>query len=414
MSILQNSFHHIANSFVVGGIHRAYLIDKDGELRVFIPEIYSSYAIEFYSQDEKFNVNSSKVLEQFETFPKPIWNVPNSQAQQHETPVHPCWVTFENNDIERPVIMGWCGEGIMYHASSGGMSDGMNNGMSGYANYSAGDVTDVTGGTEVNAKFTAYYATSDNYSSAENILEGGPIAAYNEEVLDYTKNTCAAPPEIPFNEYIKITDISNSKDLINKLYRVNDRGGAIKVENGVYHIDLLVKDKTTADAFGIQYGKIIIHGEPITSLGSSNLGPGEGAIYGLSWVCDTRVVTSNFGPRNISYGSKNHKGLDIGASYGSNIYAAADGVATYVNADDGYYGYVDINHGIINGDKIFTRYAHISESRVTNGQTVKRGDLIALSGDGRGHYAAHLHFEIVVNGVQIDPRKEFTTLPPKI
>lgn len=118
MSLIQNKLHHISNEFITGGIHKAFLIDNNGDLRVFIPEIHSSNMFEVYSPGSKFNVNESKILENFNTYPKPMWNVPNEQAMKHETPIHPCWVTFENNSIQRPVIMGWCGDGIMYHAEN--------------------------------------------------------------------------------------------------------------------------------------------------------------------------------------------------------------------------------------------------------------------------------------------------------
>ena len=120
---MSSILHHISNEFIIGGIHKAFLIDKDGDLRVFIPEIHSSNMYEVYSFGSPFNIDSNKLLSKFDILPKPMWNVPNEQAMKHEIPIHPCWVIFENNSIYRPVIMGWCGEGIMYHASNSDSSE---------------------------------------------------------------------------------------------------------------------------------------------------------------------------------------------------------------------------------------------------------------------------------------------------
>ena len=125
---MSSILHHISNEFIIGGIHKAFLIDKDGDLRVFIPEIHSSNMYEVYSFGSPFNIDSNKLLSKFDILPKPMWNVPNEQAMKHEIPIHPCWVIFENNSIYRPVIMGWCGEGIMYHASNSNVN------QSGYYN----------------------------------------------------------------------------------------------------------------------------------------------------------------------------------------------------------------------------------------------------------------------------------------
>lgn len=109
------------NSNNYPGIYRALLIDYNGELRIHIPGL-SSY---------KLDLNN---LEKYkDILPKPIWNVPNLEAQKHETPIHPCWVTFENGDVRRPIIMGWLGKGIMY--SVGDFEGNSSKGNSNNSNY---------------------------------------------------------------------------------------------------------------------------------------------------------------------------------------------------------------------------------------------------------------------------------------
>lgn len=111
----------------------------------------------------------------------------------------------------------------------------------------AGDLG-VLNGKVVNAEFTAYYPSNDS-------MQGGYIAA-NGERLNPLASTCAAPREIAFNTLIQVRGTGTQYD--GKTYRVNDRGGAIKIVNGIYHIDLLMQDRQTAYAFGRRQGQIVI------------------------------------------------------------------------------------------------------------------------------------------------------------
>ena len=96
-----------------------------------------------------------------------------------------------------------------------------------------------------------------------------------------------------------------------------------------------------------------------------------------------------------------HKGLDIAASNGTPIYAAADGVITYSQYNSGGYGnLVKISHG--NGVESY--YGHCSKLYVKVGQTVKAGDLIAAVGSTGRSTGNHLHFEIRVNERQVNPQ----------
>ena len=116
--------------------------------------------------------------------------------------------------------------------------------------------TAVSGGKEVDAEFTAYYPSNDP-------MQGGYKAA-NGETLKPSSLTCAAPKEVAFNTKIQVKGTGTSRDGI--VYRVNDRGGAIKIVNGVYKIDLLMSSKKEAYAFGRRKGKAII-GVEVTNNG---------------------------------------------------------------------------------------------------------------------------------------------------
>ncbi len=127
-----------------------------------------------------------------------------------------------------------------------------------------------------------------------------------------------------------------------------------------------------------------------------------------SWPSYTSYITSPFGPRiHPIYGElKPHTGVDIGASYGSAITAAADGTVSIAVLDygsTGYGTYVAIYHP--NGTT--TLYGHMSSLAVTTGQQVSRGQVIGYVGSTGASNGPHIHFEIRVNGGCVDPMLYF-------
>ena len=131
---------------------------------------------------------------------------------------------------------------------------------------SNGSNVSVSGGKEVDAEFTAYYPANDT-------MQGGFYDAMGNR-LDPSKLTCACPKEVPFNTKIQVKGTGTSRD--NLVYTCTDRGGAIKVVNGVYKIDLLMSTKAEAYAFGRRKGKALI-GVTVSSSGTSSSGTGIGA-----------------------------------------------------------------------------------------------------------------------------------------
>ena len=122
-------------------------------------------------------------------------------------------------------------------------------------------------------------------------------------------------------------------------------------------------------------------------LGISLIGP---VSYGYT-------ITSRYGPRS----SGTHTGLDLAAPTGTNIVAAAGGTVSYVNYSNVSYGNcIKINHG--NG--IETLYAHCNELYVSVGETVSQGQLIATVGSTGNSTGPHLHLEIRVNGMVVNPQ----------
>ena len=140
---------------------------------------------------------------------------------------------------------------------------------------------------------------------------------------------------------------------------------------------------------------------------------------GWTWpTVDRYVVTSEFGYRSLG-GGKKHNGIDIsGTPWGSNIYAANEGVVVYVSSGcpnngsypnscgGGYGNWVVIQHE----NNIYTVYAHMLNSiPVKVGQTVKRGDVVGYMGNSGQSTGTHLHFGVSIG----DPRSGGTFYSPR-
>jgi len=116
------------------------------------------------------------------------------------------------------------------------------------------------------------------------------------------------------------------------------------------------------------------------------------------WPAEGDVV-SGFGPRNIRIGSRNHKGIDIDAPNRAPIYAADGGEVTDSRYSESFGHVIKILHD--NGH--VTLYAHCSTRLVKIGERVEQGQVIArvgMTGIATGY---HLHFELIINGKQVDP-----------
>ena len=98
-----------------------------------------------------------------------------------------------------------------------------------------------------------------------------------------------------------------------------------------------------------------------------------------------------------------HGGMDFAAGYGTPIYAAADGVVVKAGYHNSWGNYVKIYHGVVDGNQIYTLYAHCSSLGVSAGQTVTQGQTIAAVGSTGDSTGNHLHFEVYVNNTRVAP-----------
>lgn len=136
-----------------------------------------------------------------------------------------------------------------------------------------------------------------------------------------------------------------------------------------------------------------------SSSGGSSSGSGR---ISMVWPCGSTRITSNFGYRDspTAGASSYHQGIDIGASTGTGIYAAASGTVTEASYSSSRGYYVVISHG----SGVSTVYMHCSELYVSAGDKVTQGETIAAVGSTGISTGPHLHFGVIEDGVYVNPR----------
>lgn len=114
-------------------------------------------------------------------------------------------------------------------------------------------------------------------------------------------------------------------------------------------------------------------------------------------------VTGSFGERIDPFNGEGafHSGIDIGAVYGQPVVAPADGVVEFADFMGGYGRAVILDHG----HGISTRYGHLKAFAVAPGQHVHRGDTVGYVGDSGRSTGPHLHYEVRINDVPVNPHK---------
>lgn len=129
---------------------------------------------------------------------------------------------------------------------------------------------------------------------------------------------------------------------------------------------------------------------PVTSISVPSRMPLEGA-----------SLTSGFGMRThpVLGGRRAHSGIDLAAPTGTPVYATADGVVSRADWFSSYGLFISVEHGA----STQTRYAHLSRLAIAAGDTVKKGDLIGYVGSTGRSTGPHLHYEVRVDGLAVNP-----------
>lgn len=118
---------------------------------------------------------------------------------------------------------------------------------------------------------------------------------------------------------------------------------------------------------------------------------------------DGARLSSRFGMRHhpvLGY-SRMHRGVDFAAPSGTPIYAAGDGVIDFLGTNSGYGRFIRLRHN----SRLSTAYAHMSRygSGLSQGDRVQQGDIIGYVGTSGLSTGPHLHYEVLVNGAQVNP-----------
>ena len=198
------------------------------------------------------------------------------------------------------------------------------------------------------------------------------------------------------------------KDILEANAAILELEGDISANSAILS-QLNAQDKEMQDKINQKIKELNEQNKPSNPSNPSNPSKPSGSGTLTVWPSYCTYITSVQGnrvhPITGQYGT--HGGTDIGASYGSAIYAAGSGtvVTAYNNSayNGGYGNYAMINHG--NG--IQTLYAHMSVCSVTVGQTVSAGQTIGYVGSTGRSTGPHLHIEVRVNGSRVDPQSYY-------
>ncbi len=126
------------------------------------------------------------------------------------------------------------------------------------------------------------------------------------------------------------------------------------------------------------------------------------------WPVEGRLISS-FGQRNDPFSGEGayHAGVDISAPSGTPVHVAANGTVIQLGGINGYGHLVVVDHG--NG--FVTYYAHLSEIDVIEGQQVRRGDTIGAVGSTGRSTGPHLHYEVRMNNIPVNPYRFLAKTP---
>ena len=240
----------------------------------------------------------------------------------------------------------------------------------------------------------------------ESLLVGQEVLISNQVNFLTVKRTVTEVYEedIPFGTE-EVVDANYAKGY--QAVRSSGVLGKRLVTADVVYVNGLEEDRTEVDSVVLKepVDQVVTVGtaEPIQVLSSSSSGSATGSSGGFIWPVDGGYLSCGIN------GYWGHTGMDIAASRGTVIRAAASG--TVVKAVRQYYAY-GIHVKISHGNGIYTLYAHMSQLAVSYGDYVQQGQIIGYVGMTGNASGNHCHFEIIINGRFMDPAKYIGTYYP--
>lgn len=166
----------------------------------------------------------------------------------------------------------------------------------------------------------------------------------------------------------------------------------------------LEKMKEDAQKTAEEVARLLGQSDGRRSVAGGNVGNNSG--FGTPLLkMESVPVTGQFGEKRSDH---THKGNDYAVPIGTSVYATKDGKVTIAGPQEGYGNVIYIDHG----DGYVTRYGHLSTMLVKAGQTVTKGQQIALSGNTGLSTGPHLHYEVRYNGNAINPNSVYASGTP--
>lgn len=238
-----------------------------------------------------------------------------------------------------------------------------------------GDITSVSFGQDVCAMpvYTVESEISTVDDAVADIVNNSRINVYTTQTQQYTEEYTLD------TEYIEVDSwYTSQKQVVQEAQTgVHDVVASVTYSNGAE------VDRT------IQQDNVVT--EPVAKV--VKVGTKEAPTF---------IKPLNGGSFSSPFGSRwgrQHKGVDWSCSVGTTVFASCGGTVSYAGWQNGFGNTIVISHG--NGLK--TRYAHLSQISVSSGQKVSQGDKIGLSGNTGNSTGPHLHFEVLLDGEQVNP-----------
>ena len=187
----------------------------------------------------------------------------------------------------------------------------------------------------------------------------------------------------------------NAEDVINQLKEKNSNNASSLAYTQIHSTEIKNFSDVDTVVTGLYEKKVVVASSSSQLWGTISY---EVPNLGISLIKPiSGTISSRFGMRS----GGTHKGLDIAGNVGTPIVAAASGTVTVAQHSNVSYGNcVKISHG--NG--VETLYAHCSTISVSQGQYVSQGETIATRGSTGNSTGPHLHFEVRVNGMSVNPQ----------
>ena len=201
-----------------------------------------------------------------------------------------------------------------------------------------------------------------------------------------------------FNDEIELGKNDKNRDLVSLWTRKNTSFSSKKIEIG--------KDKNNYNTNSVNENIVI--GNKKLSLEKSDLtnkmlNLSKIKNYKILWPVDSENITSEFGDRYhpVLKQMKFHRGIDIAGKKGETVRASFNGIVTFAG-EKGEYGYmVELERD----DGLRVRYAHLDKMNVVVNQLVSEGEKIGEVGNTGMTTGAHLHFEIIIDSIPVNPLK---------